>query len=382
MEKNILIINLKRFGDIYQATQLIDSIIAVDPLMNIEMLVYSEFEKVTKTIQNISKAHIIDREKIISLKNNPVYSDAFSVNELFVALEPLRKRKWDKVINYSGDNVSTYITSYLATEDNCLGVSFNEKNIIKYSNRWSMVFNDLLTSYKYTPINFSDTLHNMVGVKRAEGANHIITNEKHNIVAADNLNRIRQKESETLRRAKGSTGTETVKIVGLQLITSQADKNIPLNVMIELLGMLLDDPQKYPVLLIAPNETERRYVNRLNEYFDNKLVTIESDFVALPSVLSNIDLLVAPDTVVKHLADLLKTPVVEVSLGSGPFLKQGTNNVGNLILTDLLETRVWFDGQIGSNDGKSKQTNIKAEDIFNAITVYFNSALETTTTLS
>ncbi len=370
MEKNILIINLKRFGDIYLSTQIIDSIVATDSLINVEILVYSEFSKVVKTIQNISRTHTIDREKVISFKNNPVYSDAFSINELFKSLEPLKKKKWDKIINYSNDHVSTYIASYLASDDNCLGVSFNEKNIIKYSSRWAIVFIDLLTTYKHTPINFTDCLHNLVGVKKSVGVNHIITSEKHNSTAFENIERIRKKETLVEKTGKNKGKKSSLKIIGIQLTSSQENKNIPFETMVSLIGMLLDDPNKYPVLLIAPNEEERRYVNRINEYFDNKLITIESDFIALSSVLANIDLLITPDTVVKHLADLLKTPLVEVSLGSGPFLKQGSNNPGSFILTDTVENRSWFSG------GPTMKTAILAEDIFNAVSIYFNPTLE------
>jgi len=60
---------------------------------------------------------------------------------------------------------------------------------------------------------------------------------------------------------------------------------------------------------------------------------------AVASVLMNIDLLVTPDTAIKHIADLTDTPVIEVSLGHAPFLKQGSYNCESLILSDDITTR-------------------------------------------
>ena len=119
-----------------------------------------------------------------------------------------------------------------------------------------------------------------------------------------------------------------------------------------------------PVLLTSTSEEEKKYANEINSYFENSLISIESDFLALPSVLNNIDLIVTPDTSVKHVADLNKTKILEVIYGHAPFLKQGTYNAGNAIL-------------VGSNNLIKSNTNNnsiipKSSEIYKVSLLYLN----------
>ena len=90
---------------------------------------------------------------------------------------------------------------------------------------------------------------------------------------------------------------------------------------------------------------------------------MEADLTAIASVIQYIDLLVTPDTVVKHIADLMESPLLEISIGEAPFLKQGAYTNGNLVLSDVLSERLF-------KKGEQTETNITAADIF-ASTIYF-----------
>ncbi|MBY0412690.1 MAG: hypothetical protein K2Q18_00925, partial [Bdellovibrionales bacterium] len=73
------------------------------------------------------------------------------------------------------------------------------------------------------------------------------------------------------------------------------------------------------------------------------------------------DLLITPDTAVKHLADLTDTPVIEVSLGHAPFLKQGSYSKESLILTDVISSRSFVQGE------NIQPTKITAHDILSSM---------------
>ena len=83
--------------------------------------------------------------------------------------------------------------------------------------------------------------------------------------------------------------------------------------------------------------------------------------MAIASVLMNIDLLVTPDTAIKHVADLTDTAVLEVSLGHAPFLKQGSYAKDSLILTDVISNREFTKGNV------ERATAITAQDIMASI---------------
>ena len=357
--ENILIINFKRFGDIYTTGHLIQSLVHANPFARIYMLVYDEFQEAAKNLNNISRVFTIDRKRILTLKKNPLFLDSFCINAFEEELRPVANLKWSKIINYSNDFVSTNITSLLSMKNPSAtyrGIKM-QRGSVQPSSDWAIIFNDVLTTYKHTPIHFIDNYHYMSDVSYYKKDERLKINPKHNETAFKNINKIRKTESENIG--------ENVKIVGIQLLTSSTKKDIPLDTIIDTIDEILDDPQFYPILLIAPNDHERKFAGKINQHFDNALITVESDFQALSSVLLNLDLLLTPDTVTKHVADLLEIPTIEVCIGGAPFLKQDTYNEGNII---LVETEKPSDDEDDSS--------IKSRDILNAIRSFYNPDLE------
>lgn len=349
--ENVLIINLRRLGDVYSTAHLINSLYSKG-ITNITLLTYKENDKASKNIKNVKEVIEIDRKEIITLMKNKLFCSGFALENLFQTLSGLKKRKWDHVINYSNDNVSTYITSFL--KDSTLkvtGVYFDQNKKIQSSNDWGILFNDILPSIEHSPMHFVDCYHNMAGVKLFKDGQKVITSPKFNQHAFMQLSTVRN---------DGLGQTQSAKVVAFQLKSSQASKDIPFETLIETIELLRQTPNAIPVLLTAPIDEERSLAQEINAQFDNELVVIETTLNSLASVLMNVDLLVTPDTVVKHLADLTDTPVLEISLGSSPFLKQGSYSKDGLILTDLVSQRDY---------SSSKNSKITALDI-NACILY------------
>ncbi len=95
---------------------------------------------------------------------------------------------------------------------------------------------------------------------------------------------------------------------------------------------------------------------------------MEADLETVASILKNIDLLVTPDTAIKHIADLVGTSLLEISLGHAPFLKQGSYSQGSLILTDIITDR-----NFSSNSATSSiESKITAHDIMASILYFFS----------
>lgn len=89
----------------------------------------------------------------------------------------------------------------------------------------------------------------------------------------------------------------------------------------------------------------------------------------MPSVLVNLDILISPDTSVKHVADLTKTPLIELSLGRSPYLKQGSVCSDNLILTPT------FNYKYNAKETLTlPSVKIKAKDILVALDHYYGEA--------
>ncbi|MBT3583294.1 MAG: glycosyltransferase family 9 protein [Halobacteriovoraceae bacterium] len=363
---DILLINFKRLGDIYSSAHLIQSIVTKDPSTKVSILVFKEFELAARSIKNVANVYTVNRKEIETLKKNRIYSNGFALNSFFDDINDIANLKWDQVINYSNDRLSTYLTSLLTigSKPEYAGIRFTKRQTVEYSSIWSIIFNDVLTSYKYTPVNFNDAYHHLIGAQFQISEDSIKTNAKYNESAFKNFTQ--------LREAEARSGNQ-IKLVGIQLKTSRASKDIPMETLTVLVNKILDCPELYPILLVAPSQEEKAIANKINEHFDNSLVSVEADLKALPSVLINLDLVITPDTLTKHMADLVDTPVIEVSLGEAPLFKQATVNPQSIVLSVDPALREFSVKKTDSDlIWKNQNKMIEAADILSAVFYLLN----------
>lgn len=356
--KDILIINFKRHGDIFQMSRLISSLKYKHPESNISILINKEFETSANILGGVKHIYTLDRKRVVSYKKNKIYSDGFALDEFGKTIKEINK-SWNLVINYSNDRISTSLTSYLAKEHK--GIKFDTHCNVNYSNEWAIVFNDVLTQQRYTPINFNDTYHKMSCLIENNSFNSLNVSNEYNKVCHQNLLKMRKSE-----------GKNNPKIIALQLTASNLSKMIERSELIALINELNTRVDTIPLLIIAPTIDERNFANQINAELDKKAVTIEAPFSALPSVLINCDLLITPDTAIKHVADILDVPLIELSMGPSPFLKQGTVNTESIILTPRLKDRDFTYADSAHTEKQVRNNEvIKASDITYALEKYY-----------
>jgi len=357
--KELLIINLKRNGDIFASGHIIRSFIAKYPEIKITLLVLKEFERAALNLKGLCEICTIDRKKILTYKKNKIFSDGFALEEFQKDISHVTNKTWDAVYNLSNDRVSTHLTSLLKNKSSThLGIRFNDTCNIEYSSEWAIVMNDILTSVNYAPVTFTDTYLNMANLKPASDSFVLKTKEEYNKSSAANFSEIRKLE------ANGND----VKLIGIQLTASTDYKSLSRDQLISLIDSLYMSPNFFPILLAAPTEIERNLVSAINSEFNNSLVSVEADFLALNSVLMNLDLLITPDTAVKHLADLTNTPTIELSLGESPLFKQGSLNSDSFIITPLVSNRVFSKKVVEKDIALQSQNMLISTDDIVALT--------------
>ncbi|NOT79446.1 MAG: glycosyltransferase family 9 protein [Bacteriovoracaceae bacterium] len=350
--KKILIINLRKLGDVFSTAHLINSL-SKEGNTHISLLTYKESARAAHCIKNVNEVFEIDRKEIITLKTNKLFSDSFALEQLFKQLEKITNESWDQIINYSNDTVGAYVTSYLRKDSSMItGVHFNDQRNIVTQNDWELVFNDVLPQVRYSPIHFVDCYHKMSGAAPHREGFKVITNPRHNETAFLNF--------QELRRGHGGNENQT-KIIGIQLKTADQTKDIPLDTLHKLYELIKKNSEIIPCLLIAPNDEERQIATEFNSHHNDEVIIVEADLNAIASVLLNLDLLVSPDTSIKHIANLTETPVLEISLGYAPFLKQGSYAKDTLVLTDSIINRSF------KKNSFSRPTLITANDIMATI---------------
>ncbi len=350
--RNILIINLKRLGDIYQSFHLVNSILKNDNKAKIYYLIFEEFKQATASFSNIEKIFTIPRKKIITFYQNPIYSIGLSINEIEKALHPTKNISWNNIINFSKDRISTYITSYISksTNSSFSGIRFSEKRTIEYSNIWANIYNDILSSHLLSPFNLIDTIHLQAGFPFSYKKNGVQINNQYDEIVINNFNILR------------NTHKGLKKIIGFQISSSSKEKEIPFEIIIQLLQMHLNDSNFIPIILTAPNDKERHMANKINKILNKKIINIEADITALSSVIKKLDMVITPDTLVKHICDLVETPCLEISLGPAPLFLQGTSNPKSKILSYRVDKR-YFSYEKNSTEFVDRKL-INPQDIF------------------
>lgn len=319
----ILVVNLKRFGDIFSSGHIVHSLQSRYPHCSISILTLKEFKGAAESLKGITAIYTIDRKKIEAFKKNKIFSHAFGIETLIEDLAGPMEKNWMSVINISQDKLSSVICGLMNAE-NKYGVILNEKNTHAPANAWSLVANEIHSKDPLAYFNHSELYHEVLSLKWSRDGMRINSIPEHNEKAYKHLNE--------LRKSVGYNNPN-LKLVGIQIKTSSPQKDIPAQTVEDFIGLVLDDPNTYPVLLIGPFDEEREMADRINEKFEDSLLIVESDFTALPSVLVNLDGLVTPDTSIKHMADLLETPILEVCNASSPDLKQAATTNQSLILS-------------------------------------------------
>ena len=350
--KNILIINLKRLGDIYQGLHLVNSIYKSSPESKIYYLIFEEFKQVADCFPNIQKTFTIPRKKIITFYKNPIYSMGLGINELEKSLRPIIDHSWDNIINFSKDLTSTYITSYISksTSSHFSGIRFSDKQTIEYSNFWANLYNDVLSSDFPSPFNAIDTIHLQSNLVFSYEKSKVQTNIQYDEIVINNFNILK------------SSNKSLKKILGFQITSSKKEKEIPFKIITQLLQMYLDTSDLLPIILIAPNDEERSMANKINQVLSKKIINIEADLTALPSVIKELDIVITPDTLVKHVCDIVGTPCLEISLGPAPLFLQGTSNPKSRILSYRTDKR-HFSYKNNSDDFLDRKL-LSPQDIF------------------
>lgn len=357
----VLLVNLRRFGDIFGLGHIIAGLNASRPGVKISLIVYKESLAAAKVLSGVHNIYTIDRKEIVTLKKNPIFNDGFALERVYQDLKDVKATRWSDIINTSNDTVAAHLCGYLrGSASKVTGMSYNSSGVVIPSSDWDEVYNSLLPTLAGSPIHITDCLHQMTATTAHADTEKVSLNTKHNETAFKNINHIRNQKG------------PYAKVIGVQLFASSTDKELSYDASEALISALLGSDDYVPLVLHAPDSVERERVKNLNQRFSNRLVTVEADFNALSSVLLNLDLLVTVDTSVMHLADLNNTPVIELSLGPSPFLKQGPRCADSLVLSPRLTTRV-FERAAYANNPELAKTNhsLGAGSIIGAIDYFF-----------
>lgn len=316
--KKVLIVSLRKYGDVLTSGHIINSLKQNYLDCEITLLVYKESLAVTQVMKGIKEVVSIDRKKLLSIKNAPLFSD-FSALDLFgKQISSLKNTHWDIVLNHSNDTVSTYLSSFFFSKEKA-GVTFKNDGSTSYNSDWAIVLNDIIPTQERASFNLTEIYHRLLEIPFEDSGSKLVAFPSNN-----------RSVLETFKGLKD--GNDGAKVIGIQVTASTEDKALTRETIEQYCKYCLATESFVPILMIAAIEKERIIAKAISEKFDGAVTIVETDFKALPSVLLHLDLLVTPDTSVKHMADLAYTPLIEISLDNSPFLRQSSIEDSNIVI--------------------------------------------------
>lgn len=299
MKSKILLINLEEKSDVLESAYLIAERVRKYPKQEISMLTFKDCKEVAHLIKGVKRVFTVDRTQIKGLLQNNLYSNAFALNNFFRNLSLVFNTDWDIVINYSNNKLSKYLTSSIPAKK-VIGSYINDRKSTNYSSMWSSIEDIILSNQVIAPLKSIHCKMRMNGLSYNTTGLKLHINEKNNEIAFKNINNI--------RNAEHTAGDS--KVIGIT-IDSPNDSLLNLEQLTSLLDQMFNTPHLIPLLILEPeNEDHKKIVNHLNKDFENSLLSVESDDIALPSLLLNIDSLITSNRDYLNFANLIETPTI------------------------------------------------------------------------
>ncbi|OFZ14290.1 MAG: hypothetical protein A2X86_05430 [Bdellovibrionales bacterium GWA2_49_15] len=322
--KRILIINLRRFGDVFYSGQLIGGLLEKYPDAEISYLTYKESARAARVFSQVKNIFTINREKLgILLKGGP-FSLAHALKELKHCLRDVGF-EWDLIVNVSNCAVSAQLTSYLSyNKENYKGVRYNTNGVLEFSDDWIAWANEQMVDLSLTPYSYMEIFQKSLGLtpgsQRSVG---LVRSEEHEVSTRKVFSRLHEFRA-----------TEQIYVVALQLSAATSEKSATFEESKQLIQAIFDHPNLYPLLLVGPSEDERARAKALNAVLENSLFVVDSDFIGLNSVLNSVDMLLTVDTSIKHLASLQNTKLLELYFNPNLLFKMPSNSGSQIVLVD------------------------------------------------
>lgn len=325
----VLVSILSERNDILSSSHLFNSIMKENPHTEIAVIAYDDQKSILNNIANISKIYTIDRNYINSISESALYSEAFGLNSLLNSLEECIDSTWDKVINFSNDNVSSYLCSMFNAKE-VIGTTISQFGSPKTTNNWSTYFNFVTPNMGFDIISKNTVRHEMAGTPFHLEGTKFKSNDEYSAIATSNFAKIR----------KTKEGTNNANIVGISLMQSFQGKEIDLHSLVEVVEALEASENFRAVLILSGTEREKQIANELNHKFDNSLISVNTDLMAVPSVLMNIDYLISTNNDHLMIADSLDTRIIEVRAETSQRQNCTVINPGNFVVFQKETTSV------------------------------------------
>lgn len=359
--KEILVVQLARFGDFLQTTPLLAALKAKHPAARLTVLVNAVQAGLAGANPHVDEVLVADLNDLDLLARNKNISLGEKVRQMRDAVGFLPRRAFDLVINLNTSRVAALL-SELVRAGRREGPRLGPDRRRLLTAPWAGFIMNLMSQRRLIRFNLVDLLAGYADIKTLAtgGLTYPISLQA-------------QKQAQHLL---GSLPARP--LAGLQLGSRHQSRRWPPEYFARLAQSLIEKNQARIVLLGTKEEQPlgRSFYRHLDKKFSKSSDAVidlmgRTSIEELGGVLAGLDLLVTTDTGTMHLAAAVKTPILALFIGPAFCHETGPYGPGHLILQVETDCSPCTENEIACEDHFCRRL-IKPETVAKAANMLLN----------
>ncbi len=329
-----IVVQLARLGDTLQSLMALRAAQQLYPNLEIHFVARERFADAVKRVPWITRVIPLPTESLLAPILAGKKRELDSLGDIARWIAPLVSEPWDFVVNWSYSEASSYLTGLLPGRVK-LGYSRRKDTTFSSCDGWSHYIQAIVQSGVNQNIHLTDILTTQLLT-----ALQIHAGEPEN----NGDSPVTSKSFFTLSLEETKLGWGgrdlTKKWIAIQLGAGRESKTWAPENWAALSRLILKNHPEYNIVLLGGNEDKERMKTlreKCPENFDDnaRIVSLvgETDFDLWASVISRCQWLFAGDTAAIHLASVLGTRVMNVSVGPVRWVETGPYGNGHYVIS-------------------------------------------------
>jgi ADP-heptose:LPS heptosyltransferase len=334
----LLVIQLGRLGDTIQSLMALRAAKQLYPQLEIHLVVHESFSVAAKQVPWLANVICLPTEELL----RPILAGAKTEKQCLGALarwvSPLIQNRWDYVLNWSFSEASSYLTHLLAARVK-LGYSRRKDSSLSCADGWSHYVQAVIQEGSAQNIHLTDILTTqlLTALQIHEGepqnAGDSTANSKFFFTSQDKSANIAPPQ------LPPHFNDPFIKWGAIQLGAEGEARQWAPEKWAKLASYLLRRHPEYRVILLGEKtelELEKRFLNALDPDLNRDRVSSRIGQLNLDSwitVMGGCQWLMASDAPIIHLASVLGTRVLNLSLGAVRWYETGPYGNGHYVIS-------------------------------------------------
>jgi len=335
-----LVVQLARLGDTLQSLMALRAAKQLYPQLEIHFVARDKFAAAAKRVPWINEVITLPSEAILGPILRGEKRDTQGLSEVAQWISPMIQEPWDLVVNWSYSEASSFLTGLVPAKIK-LGFSRRKDTSFASSDGWSHYIQAIVQGRLEQNIHLTDILTTQLltalQIHFGEPAN---TGDAP--VTSKSFFSLEIDESKARSSAWAQRDTSR-KWIAFQLGTGRADKTWDPENWASLANEIFTEHPEYNVVLLGGKDDESRAQTFLSSLASknkatNRVISLvgETSFDLWASVVSRCSWVFAGDTAAIHLASVLGTRVINISIGPVRWSETGPYGNGHYVISSNL----------------------------------------------